>query len=144
VGIHKLKGGFKMIDKNKLNLKRGDVILVDLGSRKGSVQSGIRPVIIVGNDMSNTYSTAITVIPTTSKMSKKSMPTHVLLNSKNSGIEVDSIAMAEQITTIDKSQIINTEPFFTLSNMMMYKIGFALIIQLALAIVTKQNGLISA
>ena len=98
------------INKNKLHnnldLKRGMIVFADLGGNKGSIQSGKRPVLICSNDMNNKYSSVLTVIPLTSKMSKRPLPTHVELNSENTPcLKFKSIALCEQIITLPKDSI---------------------------------------
>lgn len=88
--------------------KRGDIYFVNCGcGGSGSVQSGIRPVLIVSNDTANTHSPVITVVPLTGQIRKKeSLPTHVLIPcSKNHGLTKPSVALAEQVTSIDKSRL---------------------------------------
>ena len=80
------------------DISRGDVIMCDLGIRDGSVQSGIRPCVVVSNDIGNTYSTIYIVVPLTTKH-KNNLPTHVEL-------DVDSYALCEQCTTISDQQIL--------------------------------------
>ena len=87
-------------------IKRGDMFYADLSPVIGSEQGGIRPVLIIQNDTGNKYSTTTVGIPLTSKRSKRNLPTHKVL--KNYGKLIDeSTVLAEQICTIDKSQIIN-------------------------------------
>lgn len=69
----------------------------------GSLQAGVRPVLIVSNDKANQYSGVVTILPITSKR-KRALPTHVLL--KGCGVVRQSIILAEQITSINKSQLI--------------------------------------
>lgn len=87
-----------------MDVRRGEIYLVDLGNNIGSVQSGIRPVVIVQNNAGNSHSTTTLVCPLTSK-NKKQMPTHVSL-SPWQGVERESVALCEQTTVIDKAQII--------------------------------------
>jgi len=83
--------------------KRGDIFWAKLGEEtEGSLQTGARPVLIVSNDKANEFSSVITIIPITSKMKKK-LPTHVLI--KECGLEKPSIALAEQITSINKERL---------------------------------------
>ena len=85
--------------------KRGEIYLASLGEGTGSEQKGERPVLIVQNDKGNKYSPTVTVVPITTKIHKSySMPTHVRLG-KNCGLERESAAVTEQITTIDKSKL---------------------------------------
>ena len=83
-------------------MRKGDIYMADLGEDEGSLQAGIRPVIIVSNDAANVHSPVITVIPMTTR-SKKRLPTHVCI--QNCGLSKPSLALAEQITSINKSQI---------------------------------------
>ena len=80
------------------DISRGDVIMCDLGIRDGSVQSGIRPCVVVSNDVGNTYSNIYIVVPLTTKH-KTNLPTHVELTT-------DSYALCEQCTTISGQQIL--------------------------------------
>lgn len=87
-------------------IKRMEVWNADLGRRQGCEQGGIRPVVIIQNDIGNKYSPTVTVAPMTSSLTKKKMPTHV--NAKASeikGLETDSTILVEQIMTIDKNKL---------------------------------------
>ena len=81
----------------------GDIYMASLNA-EGDLQSGIRPVLIVSNDKANEFSPVITIVPITSKLGKKKLPTHVFMTSR--GLERPSIALAEQITSINKSKLI--------------------------------------
>lgn len=82
-----------------------DVWLADLPETGGSsVQHGTRPVVVVSNDMANRYSPAISVVPLTSNLYKKALPTHVFL--RVPGLEKASLALCEQVTTVDKNCLI--------------------------------------
>lgn len=87
-------------------MKRGDIYYADLGKIVGSEQSGIRPVVIVQNNIGNKYSKTVIVLPITSKV-KKELPTHIKIKGGDFGLEKDSIILAEQIRTIDKSRLIS-------------------------------------
>lgn len=116
-------------------LKRGSVYLADLGditAKSGSLQVGKRPVILVSNDLNNFHSSMITVIPLTSSKFKKNLPTHVEINTTNSKIEKDSIALGEQIMVIPKNYIIKDAPLFTLSEDLLKKVDVAMMIQLGI------------
>lgn len=80
------------------NIKRGDIIMCDLGMHGGSVQSGIRPCLVVSNDIGNTYSNIYIVVPLTTKY-KKDLPTHVCLAE-------NSYALCEQCTTVGDQQVL--------------------------------------
>ncbi len=87
--------------------KRGDIYYADLGSDNNtSEQSGVRPVLIVSNDKANTHSPVVTVVPMTGKLKKRDLPTHVIITPKVcSGLNRPSMALAEQVVSIDKSRL---------------------------------------
>lgn len=83
---------------------KNDIYMADLPlDKEGSLQSGCRPVVIVSNNFANAYSPVITVLPLTSRMRKRKLPTHVLI--EDCGLNRWSIALAEQIMSINKSQL---------------------------------------
>ncbi len=85
-----------------MKIKRGDIIIVDLGQHETSVQSGIRPCVVISNNMANKYSQVITVVPLISKIHKKEyLPTHVFLNGyRNTALHRHGLALCEQITSV--------------------------------------------
>ena len=92
-----------------MQIKRGDILIVNLRQKTGtSLQSGIRPVIVVSNNKANTYSPVLTVVPITSKIYKKRyLPTHVFINQHDMvGLKRHSLALAEQTTSIAVESII--------------------------------------
>lgn len=84
---------------------RGDIYIANLGMAIGSEQGGIRPVIIIQNNIGNHFSPTTIVAPVTTKLNKSSLPTHVTI-SKDDGLDTLSIAMLEQIRIIDKKRLI--------------------------------------
>lgn len=92
---------------NVKNIKRGDIYYADLRAGVvGSEQGGIRPVLIVQNDIGNKYSPTTIVVTLTSKSTKNELPTHVNIHSDiENGLKSDSIALCEQFRTIDKSRL---------------------------------------
>ena len=86
-------------------VKRGDMFYADLSPVVGSEQGGIRPVLIIQNDTGNRYSPTVIVSAITSKMNKSKLPTHIELDSEEFGLKSDSVILAEQIRTIDKSRL---------------------------------------
>lgn len=86
---------------------RGELYYADFGQKTGSQQAGIRPVLIVQNDKGNYYSDTVIVAPITSKIKKLYMPTHVLLYPGCTGLQTVSMVLLEQITTVDKAQLLN-------------------------------------
>ncbi|MGN8817785.1 type II toxin-antitoxin system PemK/MazF family toxin [Oribacterium sp. HCP28S3_H8] len=86
--------------------RRGDIYLADLGKPTGSQQGGVRPVVVLQNDVGNYYSPTITIVPLTSKFMKKNkLPTHYPLRSAK-GLLRPSMALCEQVGTYDKSCIL--------------------------------------
>lgn len=111
-------------------IKRGDIILANLEPIRGSEQGGIRPVLIIQNNLANKYSPVIIIAAITSKVFEKEYPTNVFLTKEDSGLDKDSTVMLNQIRTIDKSRIIKKISF--LDNFMMRKVDLALRISLVL------------
>lgn len=88
-----------------MNLKRGDVYYADLRPVVGSEQGGIRPVVIVQNDVGNRHSPTIIVAAVTSKLNKAKLPTHIELSADKYHMVKDSVILLEQLRTIDKSRL---------------------------------------
>ena len=89
----------------KMNIRRGDIYYADLSPVIGSEQGGLRPVLIVQNDVGNRYSPTVIAAAITSKMSKTKLPTHIDVPSEDAGLAKDSIILLEQIRTIDKKRL---------------------------------------
>lgn len=85
-------------------IKRGDVYYADLSPIVGSEQGGIRPVLVLQNDVGNKYSPTIIVSAITSQINKTKLPTHIPLET-SSGLSKDSVVLLEQIRTIDKQRL---------------------------------------
>lgn len=90
---------------NNVNVTRGDVYYADLNPVVGSEQGGIRPVLIIQNDIGNKYSPTVIVAAITSKIEKAKLPTHIEISAKNTNLEKDSVILLEQIRTIDKKRL---------------------------------------
>lgn len=86
-------------------IKRGDMFYADLSPVVGSEQGGIRPVLIIQNDMGNKYSPTVIAAAITSQVNKNKLPTHIEIESDEFGLKSDSVILAEQIRTIDKSRL---------------------------------------
>ena len=89
-----------------VNIKRGEIFLVDLEPIKGSEQGRVRPSLIIQNDTSNEYSPTTIIAPITSKIYSKEFPTNVQISSEDSGLDRESTILLNQIRVIDKSRII--------------------------------------
>ncbi len=88
-----------------MNVKRGDIFYADLSPVIGSEQGGVRPVLIIQNDMGNRFSPTVIAAAITSQQSKSKLPTHIKLNTKYCGLPKDSIVLLEQIRTLDKARL---------------------------------------
>lgn len=86
-------------------IKRGQVYFADLGDGIGSEMAGVRPVIIIQNNMGNKYSPTVTVVPITSKFKDLNQPTHFLVQAGTANLNKDSVILAESIRTISKERL---------------------------------------
>lgn len=87
-----------------MKVKRGDVFYADLSPVVGSEQGGVRPVLIVQNDMGNKYSPTVIIAAITSQTNKTKLPTHVSID-PNIGLPKNSVVLMEQVRTIDKKRL---------------------------------------
>ncbi len=88
-----------------MSIKRGDIYYADLSPVVGSEQGGIRPVLIVQNDVGNRYSPTVIAAAITSRQEKAKLPTHIPIVADNCGLSKDSVVLLEQIRTIDKQRL---------------------------------------
>ena len=88
-----------------MTIKRGDIYYADLSPVVGSEQGGVRPVLIIQNDVGNKYSPTVIAAAITSQKEKTKLPTHISVNSGNCGLAKDSIVLLEQVRTIDKQRL---------------------------------------
>ena len=86
-------------------IKRGDVYYADLSPVVGSEQGGVRPVLIVQNNIGNKYSPTIIAAAITSQINKAKIPTHIELKSAEVGLAKDSVVLLEQLRTLDKRRL---------------------------------------
>lgn len=86
-------------------IKRGDIFYADLSPVVGSEQGGIRPVLIVQNDVGNKYSPTVIAAAITSQINKAKLPTHIEITAPEYGLAKDSVVLLEQIRTIDKKRL---------------------------------------
>ena len=84
-----------------MTVKRGDIYYADLSPVVGSEQGGIRPVLIIQNDIGNKYSPTVIAAAITSQKDKTKLPTHIQVNATGCGLSKDSIVLLEQVRTID-------------------------------------------
>lgn len=113
-----------------LIIRRGDVFYADLSPVIGSEQGGVRPVLILQNDIGNKYSPTVIVSAITSQIEKAKLPIHVELEGETYGLERDSVILLEQIRTIDKRRL--RERVTHLGRDIMTKVDEALLISLGL------------
>ncbi|MCI8441886.1 MAG: type II toxin-antitoxin system PemK/MazF family toxin [Provencibacterium sp.] len=88
-----------------MTVKRGEIYYADLSPVVGSEQGGIRPVLIVQNDVGNKFSPTVIAAAITSQKDKSKLPTHIELPSENCGLSRDSVVLLEQVRTIDKKRL---------------------------------------
>lgn len=110
-------------------IKRGELYYADLSPVVGSEQGGVRPVLIVQNDVGNKYSPTIIAAAITSQMTKAKLPTHIELDT-TCGLPKDSILLTEQLRTLDKQRlkekigILDTKAMEKVNNALMVSLGF--------------------
>ena len=88
-----------------MTVKRGDIYYADLSPVVGSEQGGLRPVLIVQNDVGNKFSPTVIAAAITSQRDKTDLPTHIRVNANGCGLSKDSIVLLEQVRTIDKQRL---------------------------------------
>lgn len=88
-----------------VQVKRGDIYYADLSPVVGSEQGGVRPVLIVQNDVGNKYSPTVIAAAVTSQLNKSKLPTHIEIDAMKYGLPKDSVILTEQIRTIDKRRL---------------------------------------
>ena len=88
-----------------MNIKRGDIYYADLSPVVGSEQGGVRPVLIVQNDIGNKYSPTVIAAAITSQQFKTKLPTHISVDAADCGLSKDSVVLLEQIRTLDKQRL---------------------------------------
>ena len=88
-----------------MSVKRGDIYYADLSPVVGSEQGGLRPVLIIQNDVGNRYSPTVIAAAITSRMGKTKLPTHIDITADKVGLAKDSIVLLEQIRTLDKRRL---------------------------------------
>ena len=111
-----------------MNIRRGDMFYADLSPVIGSEQGGIRPVLIIQNDVGNRHSPTVICAAITSKMNKAKLPTHIEISAMQYQIVKNSVILLEQIRTIDKKRL--REFVCHVDNQLMIKVDEALKISL--------------
>lgn len=111
-------------------IKRGEIYFAQLNPVIGSEQGGVRPVLVVQNDIGNQYSPTTIILAITAQINKAKLPTHVELKANMYGLERDSVVLAEQIRTIDKTRL--KQRIAVLKVETMQKVDQALMVSLGL------------
>ncbi|AEY67812.1 MULTISPECIES: type II toxin-antitoxin system PemK/MazF family toxin [Eubacteriales] len=112
-------------------IKRGDIYYADLSPVIGSEQGGVRPVLIVQNDVGNKYSPTVIAAAITSQINKAKLPTHIEIGALEYGLAKDSVILLEQIRTIDKKRL--REKIGHLDDDLMTKVNNALEVSFGLS-----------
>ena len=113
-----------------MSVRRGDIYYADLSPVVGSEQGGLRPVLIVQNDIGNRYSPTVIAAAITSRMSKTRLPTHIDIYAGEVGLQKDSVILLEQIRTLDKRRL--KEKMGHLDDAMMHHVNTAIAISFGL------------
>lgn len=113
-----------------MNVKRGDIYFADLSPVVGSEQGGVRPVLVIQNDIGNRFSPTVIVAAITAQINKAKLPTHVEVEASPHGLERDSVVLLEQLRTLDKQRL--TDMITHLNESYMRKVDEALQISVGL------------
>ena len=113
-----------------MSVKRGDIYYADLSPVVGSEQGGLRPVLIIQNDVGNRYSPTVIATAITSRMGKTRLPTHIDIYADKAGLSKDSVVLLEQIRTLDKQRL--KEKMGHLDDTMMSEINNAIAVSFGL------------
>ena len=113
-----------------MSVKRGDIYYADLSPVVGSEQGGLRPVLIIQNDIGNRYSPTVIAAAITSRMSKAKLPTHIDIFAEDVGLAKDSVILLEQIRTLDKRRL--KEKMGHLDDAVMHHVNTAIAISFGL------------
>lgn len=121
----------------QVNVRRGDIYYADLSPVIGSEQGGLRPVLIVQNDVGNRYSPTVIAAAITSRTSKSKLPTHIEVYADRYGLAKDSVILLEQIRTIDKTRL--KEKMGHLDENVMDQVNDAITVSFGLGAVSRQE-----
>ncbi|QDX94701.1 type II toxin-antitoxin system PemK/MazF family toxin [Brevibacillus laterosporus] len=115
---------------NRKKILRGDVYLADLFGNTGSEQGGQRPVLVIQNNIGNTFSPTVIVACITKKIKKANLPTHIEASAELNGLDYDSVVLMEQLRTIDKARLF--EKVAHLDEKTMEQVNYAIMVSLGL------------
>ena len=122
-----------------MTIRRGEIYYADLSPVVGSEQGGVRPVLIIQNDIGNKYSPTVIAAAITSQRDKTKLPTHIQVNADGCGLAKDSIVLLEQVRTIDKQRL--KEKMGSLDNNSMDKVNRALTVSFGLSTAAGTQGI---
>lgn len=114
-----------------MQVKRGDIFYADLSPVVGSEQGGVRPVLVLQNNIGNKYSPTTIVAAITSQINKAKLPTHLEIQAQEYGLQKDSVVLMEQIRTIDKKRLrekignINDQKMFEIDTCLKVSVGLS-------------------
>lgn len=120
------------------SVKRGDIYYADLSPVVGSEQGGLRPVLIIQNDVGNKYSPTVIAAAITSRMGKTRLPTHIDIYAEKAGLAKDSVVLLEQIRTLDKKRL--KEKMGHLDDGMMSEVNNAIAVSFGLGVNPPEGG----
>ncbi|MCL1806394.1 MAG: type II toxin-antitoxin system PemK/MazF family toxin [Oscillospiraceae bacterium] len=123
-------GTLPAIEQAEQPVKRGDIYYADLSPVVGSEQGGIRPVLIVQNNVGNRHSPTVIAAAITSQIGKARLPTHIELSARTYGLSRDSVVLLEQVRTIDKKRL--KERMGRLDESLMHRVDSALSVSFGL------------
>jgi mRNA interferase MazF len=123
-----------------ITVKRGDIYYADLSPVVGSEQGGLRPVLIIQNDVGNRYSPTVIAAAITSRMGKTRLPTHIDIYADKAGLSKDSVILLEQIRTLDKRRL--KEKMGHLDESVMQRVDNAIAVSFGLG--RQENGAVAS
>ncbi len=121
-----------------MSIKRGDIYYADLSPVVGSEQGGLRPVLIIQNEIGNCYSPTVIAAAITSRMGKNRLPTHIDIHADKVGLAKDSVVLLEQIRTLDKKRL--KEKMGHLDESMMNSVNAAIAVSFGLGGESPSSG----
>jgi mRNA interferase MazF len=127
------------LESNNNLIKRGDIFYADLSPVVGSEQGGMRPVLIIQNDIGNKFSPTVIATAITSQLNKAKLPTHIEISDRSYGLSKDSVILLEQIRTLDKRRL--REKMGSVDDALMQRVDTALALSLGLRCGQEQEKL---
>lgn len=113
-----------------MQINRGDIYYADLSPVVGSEQGGVRPVLVIQNDVGNKFSPTVIIAAITSQLDKAKLPTHIELKKEKYNLHKDSVVLLEQIRTLDKRRL--QEKLSSIDAMTMQRVDVAMMISLGI------------